>query len=161
MILNINFIQFLRSRLPYHKQQPNRLTLFGLPFRELDYLFTNYKSFRDEALIEANINHSSAVIEWWLNRKLSTGTGITIIENQVNAGFVELSNRAEADAFVELANRAESTDSEALANRGEPGTGTLSTDFAVRAPAGTDKNTITEIVERYRAAGTTWQIIYY
>ena len=157
MILNINFLQFLRSRLPAHKQQQNRLALFSLPFKELAGIWSSYKKFRDDALIEANINHSLAAIEWWLNYKLNTGTQITIIENEVNENFVELANRDEGTDFVEVANRDEDTDFIELANRGEPGI-SISTDFAVRCPVGTDTDKITEIIEQHRAAGTTWSI---
>ena len=159
MILNFNPVQFLLNRLPAHKQQPNRLALFELPFRELLSAYDNYEDWRSNRLIEQNINHSTAVLEFWLNRQL--GPGITIIENQVNVGFVEIANRDEATDFVEIANRDEAADFVEIANRDEPGIGIISTDFAVRAPYGTSNSEITNIIERYRAAGTTWEIINY
>ena len=159
MIINLDPIQFLKSQLPAHKLQNNRIKLFKIPFKELGTISQDYNLWRNTRLIEQNINHSTKVLEWWLNRQV--GSGISIIENEENENYITLSTQLENDNFILLSTQSEAVNSVLLALNGEPGDVDLSTDFAVLAPTGTDQMAIIEIIERYRAAGTTWQIIYY
>jgi hypothetical protein len=160
MIIDINFIRFAKVNLPVHKIQTNRFKLLNLLLRELQSLFDNFVEFRREKLIEQNINHSTKSIEYWLNYKVKEG--LRIIEQEESNYKMELSRKSEADDKQILAQKTEASDYVELERKGEESGAEFDEDFAVKYDSSLtndEKENINIIVERYRAAGTTYKII--
>lgn len=163
MKLNLNIGQFMRRMLPAHMIQPNRLELYWWILREIDYVWDKFTNFRKIKEIEQNITFSLQSLEWWLNFSVFS-KGETKLSIKLSAGnpyFMLLSNKGDEDEYFTRLSETDGTYSETLARK-EDEFGDISTDFAIISDVSlTDKQKeqINLITERYRSAGTNYQII--
>ncbi len=158
MRLNINVYEFMVSRMPFHKRQPNRIRLFWWLLKPLQWLFDNYLAWFKDTLFKANSTGQVISLEAFLNHFVSGANGcIKIIEDESGGGrwlglreeqsvlFDKLGKRAENGAYIELA------------IRGEKST-ILPVDFRVLAPLGANQTEIKQYVEQYKLAGKYFDI---
>jgi len=166
MIINLDIEKLVRRNLPAHMVQTNRIDLYWLVMREIDYVWQIYADFRDIKKKEQNITFSKLSLEWWLNFRLfSDGKAgkLEIIFGGGNPNFMELGTKgANPAAHVNLGIKgATTTESVELARKSDT-FGSITTDFAVESAVTLDakqKEQINLIIEQYRIAGVNYKII--
>lgn len=65
--ISINIAAYIKSYLPAHWRQANRLKLFELLLSPFTVLMSEYIVWRNQAITQANVSNEKIVLEWYLN----------------------------------------------------------------------------------------------
>lgn len=164
MKINLDIQNLIKRLLPEHMIQKNRISVYWWILREIDYVWKEYKNFRDYKLIEKNITYSLQSFEWWLNLAVF-GDGdagkLSIIVGSGNPYYMVLEEGYSGEDYVLLSSESDGTDSIELARESD-NFGVTDVDFAIESEislSASQKEEINLIVEQFRCASMKYKII--
>ncbi|WP_053405188.1 hypothetical protein [Persicobacter sp. CCB-QB2] len=157
-MIDFDIIRFVLRKIPWEWRFPNREKLFKWPFFSLNTVWIDFKDWRNSSLWRANITGQLMSLETNLNRNVDGAFGqIKIIEGLPLSAWISLESEQADVLEVGLLDK-EPDDFREIGLEQEEGA-SLEVDFRVAAPLGADERQIRNIVETFRLAGMTYDIV--
>lgn len=157
--IKISIPQFVVNMLPPHKRQANRISWINGLTSPLVQLMNFFLAFRQDAIIRANVTGQTISLQWYLNYCLDNQFQRIIIINELLGGFT-MGLRSEG---LPVAKQFSLTSESPIAPEVIPLKGEnpekLPFNFRVVIPNSVDKGQVAAIVNKYKLAGRSYDII--
>lgn len=158
--MRASFYHLVRSLLPYHKRQTNRLALLRVVMHKFDQAMNWLADYRKEVRRSLNITAQTIVLKSHLNNLFDPSLRRIIIkhydEQSLPIGLIadgvenyaafKLNGETYTDIYVSLLGESQSE---------------LDVDYIIRIPAGVSVNSLLAELNKYRLAGKTFTVQNY
>lgn len=157
-LINIDFDNLVYRLLPAHMRRPRRLLLFRWPLSLLSDLFVSFKIWRLDVFYRINVTGQTLSLQTYLNRAIPSANNSILILDYEDQGIWAQLSREEGDAFAVPAgiSPGENYQQSALSGEFSPLEGI---DFYVYIPSSIKGGDVARIVEKYKPAGSRYEII--
>lgn len=153
----VNYLNFIRQKLPAHKRQPVRIKLLTAFIRPLQTLFAGFDIWRSNSRMMINVNSQVKVFEGYLRKKYNEPFSIKIVT--YNNGLLPVGLISEGQTMWARFGLANESYFQRVPLDNEIKDKFGGADFIVYIPKTVDKNLIESEIEKYKQVLTTYKII--
>lgn len=157
-LIHIDYNNLLLRMLPVHRRLPKRLLLFGLPLSLLGDLFTAFKLWRLDVFYRVNVTGQTLSLQTYLNRAITGANNSILILDYEDQGIWAQLITEDGDAYVVEAGLLPDEQYQEIALDFE-GVAPIDVDFYVYIPGGVDAGDVARVINRYKLAGKTYNIV--